>query len=110
MFAAAADPRLETPVGRDRITAPPARPARPFIDRSVRESVLDLENYVLLAPFVAWQERTWTETHWRRLAFLINQTGREVVAIGTKKSGNRLHETCSSPSPIDNTVLSSGRI
>jgi len=86
MLAAAALPN-----GREsRNAAPPCRPARPRIDVALPDPVLDLTNYVLLAPFAAHAMRDWPESHWRRLAFLLNEVGYEVVVIGVAKDEPRL--------------------
>lgn len=75
------------------IAAPPQAPARPQIDVALADPVLDLSNYVLLAPFAAHASRDWPESHWRRLASLLNEAGYEVVAIGVKRDETRLRRT-----------------
>ena len=63
------------------------------IDRTLRIPRLDFPKYVLLAPFAAWESRDWPETHWRRLAWLLNEAGYEIVAIGTKDEAERMERT-----------------
>ena len=63
------------------------------VNREVGTPRLDFANYVILAPFAAWEARDWPETHWRRLAWLLKEAGYEIVAIGTKKEAERMEQT-----------------
>lgn len=92
MMATNADPRL-APALRSGQVATSISPSRPRVNRSLTTAVLDLTNYVILAPFAAWGMRDWTEAHWRRLAHLLNERGYEVVAVGARKDEDRLKQT-----------------
>jgi hypothetical protein len=71
----------------------PFEPARPKIDRKIEMDRLDFARYVLVAPFAAWANRDWLSGHWRRLAFLLDQAGYTMVAIGTKSEEERIIST-----------------
>jgi len=75
------------------IAAPPYPPARPLIDFALPDPVMDVNDYVLLAPFAASTMRDWPETHWRRLAFLLSESGFEVVAVGAREDEQRMRKT-----------------
>lgn len=89
MLGAAALPKGERP----GIAAPPFAPGRPRLDLALLEPILDVTNYVLLAPFTARETRDWPDSHWRRLAFLLSEAGYEVVAMGLKQDEKRLQRT-----------------
>jgi len=59
----------------------------------VRIARVDFPRYVVISPFAAWESRDWPEMHWRRLAHLIRETGREMVVIGTEKEEERIART-----------------
>jgi hypothetical protein len=67
--------------------------ARPRIDRTVRIPRVDFQRYVVISPFAAWESRDWPEMHWRRLAHLLRESGREMVVIGTAREEARIART-----------------
>jgi glycosyltransferase involved in cell wall biosynthesis len=87
-----ASPAVQKGKLRD-FAALPFPPARPMVNVALSEPVLDFSNYVLLAPFASRPARDWPAPNWRRLAFLLNEAGYEVVAIGVKRDEERLRET-----------------
>jgi ADP-heptose:LPS heptosyltransferase len=67
--------------------------ARPVIDTEVRQARVDFPRYVVISPFAAWTSRDWPEMHWRRLAHLLRESGREIIVIGTEKEEERIART-----------------
>ncbi len=67
--------------------------ARPVIDREVRLPRVDFPRYVVISPFAAWESRDWPEMHWRRLAHLLRESGREMIVIGMEKEEERIART-----------------
>ena len=67
--------------------------ARPKIDRTVFIPRVDFTRYVVISPFAAWESRDWPEMHWRRLAHLLRESGREMVVIGTSREEDRIART-----------------
>ena len=67
--------------------------ARPKIDRTVHIPRVDFARYVVISPFAAWESRDWPEMHWRRLAHLLRESGREMVVIGTSREEDRIART-----------------
>lgn len=51
------------------------------------------DQYVLLAPFSAYQDREWSSQHWRILAKALMDEGYNVIAMSSNKDSGRLRET-----------------
>jgi heptosyltransferase-1 len=68
------------------------QPARP-LEYEKLGTCSDLPtDYIVLAPFSAYEDRQWDIHHWRMLAKLLMNEGHTVIAIGSPTDGDRLTE------------------
>lgn len=69
------------------------RSAGLVVETRIKVVRLDFPRYVVLAPFAVWAARGWPQTHWRRLAWLLDQAGIVPVAIGMQKEAERMRQS-----------------
>jgi ADP-heptose:LPS heptosyltransferase len=67
-------------------------PIRPDTILPIEKNTDVPDDYIVLAPFSAYEDRMYSMQHWRMLAKLLMDAGHNVIAIGAAKDGDALRD------------------